>query len=64
LNQTLITQAEVIVNATLQVIAKVETGQLQNHLITYDDLIFLYSVVGIFASQKKLDYEYRRGLVT
>jgi hypothetical protein len=52
------------VNATLQVIAKVETGQLQNHLITYDDLIFLYSVVGIFASQKKLDYEYRRGLVT
>ena len=61
---SLLNQAEAIIKATLQVITLVESGSPQNHLITYDDLLFLYTIVGLFASQKKLDHESRRSLVT
>ena len=47
----------------MQVITKVETGQHQDHLISYDDLQYLYNVIGIFVSNKKIDYEYRRTTV-
>ncbi|CDW81505.1 exportin-t [Stylonychia lemnae] len=56
----IITQAAQIIEQTVFVINKVESGQHLDHLITYDDLLFLYNIIGIFASNKKIDYEYRR----
>eukprot|EP00347_Sterkiella_histriomuscorum_P020494 403337586 len=56
----LVAQAPQIIESTVQVITKVETGQHQDHLISYDDLQYLYNVIGIFVSNKKIDYEYRR----
>lgn len=60
----MVSQAEGIINATIGVITKVESGQHQNHLITYDDLLYLYNIIGIFVANKKLDYEYRRKVVS
>jgi hypothetical protein len=52
----MIHQAPMIVNETISIIQKVESGEISYNLIGLDELIYLYTLIGLFVSYQKIDY--------
>jgi hypothetical protein len=56
--------AELIINHCIQLIQKIETGQINEKLLGPNDMLSIFNIIGTFLANKNVVIDYRARVIT
>jgi hypothetical protein len=56
--------AELIINHCIQLIQKIETGQINEKLLGPNDMLSIFNIIGTFLANKNVAIDYRARVIT